>query len=332
MLWEFKLGNSSVQTAIKICNVYGVDTVTDRTVRRWFKKFRSGDTSLKEEPRLGRPSDFDKDVLNELLEQNPRQTTKELAEKLKVSQSTIIRQLHALGKVSKLGVWVHRQLSDQNKAQRMSIATSLISRYKIEPFLDKIVTGSEKWIRYEAIVRKRQLSDGNEKVTNVEPKTKYHGRKILLCIWWGCSGIIHFELLNRNNTVTPEIYVNQLERVQKKLQEKHPSLIEQKNVILLHDNDKLHSEKVTQQKILELGWSILPYPSCSSDLVPTDYYLFRLLQKAFDGESFKNTDQINKCVSNFFDSKYPDFYTHGIKQLPHRWQQVIDNNGDYILD
>ena len=57
-----------METADKICCVYGEGTITDRAERNWFVKFSSGDTSLKDEPRPGRSSDFDGEALKSLME------------------------------------------------------------------------------------------------------------------------------------------------------------------------------------------------------------------------------------------------------------------------
>ena len=331
MLWEFKQGNSATATAQKLCSVYGEGVISDRAVRNWFVKFRSGDMTLKDEPRMGRPSDFDDDVLNSLLEENPRQSTRELAQKLNTSQSTVCRHLEKLGKVSKLGVWVPYKLSERNKADRMSIATSLLSRENNDPFLKKIITGDEKWITYENIVRKGQWLDKDQPPLP-DPKANIHGKKILLCVWWDRQGIIHHELLNRNETVTGDVYVQQLQRVQEKLLEKRPALVNRKNVILLHDNAKPHTARVTQEKILELGWSVLPHPPYSPDLAPTDYHLFCSLQNFLNGKTFTSDQGVNEAVLEFFQSKPINFYEKGIDVLKTRWQQVISNNGEYILD
>ena len=47
MLWEFKQGNNAMETAEKICSVYGEGTITDWAVQNWFVKFCSRDMSLK---------------------------------------------------------------------------------------------------------------------------------------------------------------------------------------------------------------------------------------------------------------------------------------------
>ena len=52
-----------------------------------------------------------------------------------------------------------------------------------------------------------------DKSPQPDPKVELHGRKIMLCVWWDRRSIIHFELLNRNEMVTVDVYVQQLQRV-----------------------------------------------------------------------------------------------------------------------
>lgn len=95
--------------------VYGRKAVTDRTVRSFFEKFRSGDMTLKDEPKVGRSSEFQNDVLDIIVVENQISTTRELVEILQTSHSTITCYLHRLGKTSKLGHWILHHLNEQNK-------------------------------------------------------------------------------------------------------------------------------------------------------------------------------------------------------------------------
>ena len=54
-LYEFKLNQTAAETALKI-NQAVDDSVNVRIVQRCFAKFRSGDFSLEDEPRSGRPT------------------------------------------------------------------------------------------------------------------------------------------------------------------------------------------------------------------------------------------------------------------------------------
>ena len=55
-LYEFKLGHKAAQATYCINNAFGQATVNERTMQRWFEKFRHGDESLEDEEGRGRPS------------------------------------------------------------------------------------------------------------------------------------------------------------------------------------------------------------------------------------------------------------------------------------
>ena len=55
LLLYFRNGKDAAQATKKLRDVYGEETLKDRQCRNWFDKFRSGDFSLKDEQRSGRP-------------------------------------------------------------------------------------------------------------------------------------------------------------------------------------------------------------------------------------------------------------------------------------
>ena len=61
-------------------------------------KFHAGDFSLDDAPRSGRP--VDSDQIETLIENNQRYTTQEIADKLKISKSSVENHLHQLGYVN----------------------------------------------------------------------------------------------------------------------------------------------------------------------------------------------------------------------------------------
>ena len=65
-LYEFKLNQGPAETARKINQAFGNDTV-----RRWFAKFRFGNFSLEDEPRSGRPTIIKDEDLRTLVEFSP---------------------------------------------------------------------------------------------------------------------------------------------------------------------------------------------------------------------------------------------------------------------
>ncbi|GFX61239.1 putative DD34D transposase [Trichonephila clavipes] len=77
---------------------------------------------------------------------------------------------------------------------RIFICEALAKRKEIHPFLKRLVTGDEKWVTYDNIVRKRSWSKRGESAQTVA-KPGLTARKVLLCTWWDWKGIINYELL-----------------------------------------------------------------------------------------------------------------------------------------
>jgi histone-lysine N-methyltransferase SETMAR len=236
-----------------------------------------------------------------------------------------------LGKLPKFGKWLPHPLTPDQKFSRATICASLISRNDTDPFLDRIVTGDEKWVLYVNVAHKPQWVDLDE-LALPDCKAGQHPRKVLLCIWWDMKGIVYFDILEPNTTITAERYSYQLEKVQEALREKRPTLVNRRGVVLLHDNAKPHTAKITMAKIKELDWEVLPHPAYSPDLAPSDYHLFRSLQHHTNGRKYENNDLLKTDLADFFHSKSVDFYERGIKKLPLRWTNVVDKEGEYILD
>lgn len=164
-LFKFNEKKTAAVATKEICAIYP-GMLTGRTCRRWFQNFRNGQTELGRKPGQGRPIKLNNDLLQELLDADPSQSSIELAIQLHCHHSTVIRHLHQLGKVKKQGIWVPYELSANNKNYRVNSCLSHISRMEQTPFLNKIVTGDEKWVVYNNVKRKKQwLSRGQTPLT-----------------------------------------------------------------------------------------------------------------------------------------------------------------------
>ena len=62
----------------------------------------SGNTTLKDKLRTGRPSNIDENFVNAILIQNSRQLTRDTAERLNASQSTVFHYLEKSEKINNL--------------------------------------------------------------------------------------------------------------------------------------------------------------------------------------------------------------------------------------
>jgi histone-lysine N-methyltransferase SETMAR len=120
--------------------------------------------------------------LEELLEEDSRLTTRELASELSVSPTTISNRLRAIGKVQKVGKWVTHKLSEINMAQRLNTCVFLSSGKKRRVFLWKIVTGDEKWIYFDNQLNSKKWLSPDQAPMFI-PKPQVHQKKSMLCVW-----------------------------------------------------------------------------------------------------------------------------------------------------
>ncbi|GFX83081.1 histone-lysine N-methyltransferase SETMAR [Trichonephila clavipes] len=172
MLYEFQKGSNAWVACKNLCAVFGKDIVNVRTCQRWFSKFHSGDLSLQESDRSGRPSKIDNDVLRTMLENNLHLASQEIAEEFSIHHTTVGDPIKSLGIILKRSVWVPHELTEKDLSDHVRMCSSHLIRHNVEPVLDKLITGDEKWILYENIKRKKILLQ-----TSNSSKTKYPSTK-----------------------------------------------------------------------------------------------------------------------------------------------------------
>jgi len=322
LLYEYRMGHRAAEAARNICSFMGGGVVSERDAQLWFKRFRDGQTDLDDLPRSGRPREIDDDELQKIVDSDSTLSLRDYATVLECSYTAVESHLKELGKSWRYGEIVPHELSPVQLKIRIDTCTENLSSHRNLTWLSNIVTGDEKWVLYVNKKRKKQwLSKGQSGTPtpkDIKPK------KVMLCVWWGVRGIVHWETLPKGQTINGELYCKQLDRVAECLKRK------QDRVYFLHDNARPHTSKLAIEKLAELQWQIVPHPPYSPDLAPSDYHLFRSMAHFLDEKKFDDEDEVKSAVSDYFDSLDQDFFKNGILSLGERWRQVIENNGAYI--
>lgn len=75
LLHEFQLGHSVAEACRNVCTALGNKAVGESTARKWFARFREGDTDVKDKSRPGPSKKIDCDGILAAIEENPTLTT-----------------------------------------------------------------------------------------------------------------------------------------------------------------------------------------------------------------------------------------------------------------
>jgi histone-lysine N-methyltransferase SETMAR len=270
----------------KIYYVEGEGSVNERTAQRWFKRFASGNLSLEDEQRPGRPRILDSEATKEAAEQQPSTSTRGLSDIIGPSKSTVHRHLTDLENIYKNCRIVPHDLTADQAQRQVEFCHKLLQLLKDHRFIKRIVTCDEKWIYLNNPDLQKQWLDKGQLPVPVGKRERFE-KKALLCVWWNYEGLIYYELVPDGRKINAEVYSQQLEKMYTVLLEKYPALVNRKSVLLQQDNVRPHTAKKTLQKIEELeDIELLPHPTFSTDLEPSDYYLFLSMAQFLRGKNF----------------------------------------------
>ena len=98
----------------------------------------------------------------------------------------------------------------------------------------------------------------------------------------------------------------------------------------MQDNAPAHtSHEVAMTAATEWGVKVLPHPSYSPDMAPSDFYLFPKLKSNLRGTQFGSNEGVIQAVNEYLVDQQKDFYLEGIRKLKQRWTKYIALKGDY---
>lgn len=318
--------------------VYGNSSPSYSTVKDWARQFRMGRESIEDEPRSGRPVEVMTPETIALVEEevlsDRRLKAKEIAARLELSKTTVLRILHEHLNMNKVSArWVPKLLSAVQMQQRVESCTQFLDLCRDNPdeFLKTIVTGDETMVLYYDPLSKRESmewrrpSEPRPKKAKVTQSTK----KVMATIFWDYEGILLIDFKERNTTVTGTYYASLLEKLREAIKEKRRGKLS-RGVRLLHDNAPVHTAAVAKGAIVKCGFQELSHPPYSPDLAPSDYFLFSKLKSDLRGRKFTSDNEVKAAVYAHFEEKTSDYYFNGLKMLISRSEKCIEIRGDYI--
>ena len=269
-------------------------------VKFWVGESKRSRTSLEDKTRSGRPSDAtDEEMCNkvrDLVYPDRRLKVEETANALHISHGSVSTTLHdRLGMHKLTALWVPKSLSDQQMATRASVNSALLKRFrsKEDKFLSRLVTVDETWVHYYESENKAQSRQcvGPGSLRPKKFKTQPSAGKVMATVFWDAQGVIMLDLIAKKSTITGAYYANLLDYLRIVIREKHRGKLS-KGILLQQDNVRVHNCKIAMDAVERNVYEVIPHPTYSPDLVPSDYFLFPNLEKDICGRHFRSNEKV----------------------------------------
>ena len=333
-----KLKKTRTETFKMLQAAYGEKCLSLPQTFRWFNRFKSGESCVKDLARSGRPADVrtfaNISRVRGMINSNRRLTIREISEDLKINQKTVNQILTKDLKMKRVGsTLVPRILTEGQKQNRVKISQDMLSMVCTdEELFSKIITTDESWVYGYDPETNRMSTQWTYPGEQKPQKAKRSKSKIksMLLLFWDIEGIVHEEYLTPGFTVTAQYYIMVLHRVIESVKLKRPS--KAANGWILHqDNASPHTAHITDTFLWINNIQLLPQPPYSPDLAPSDFWIFFRIKKTMKGRRFSTIEEIQTNTRIALDSIGKEefkqcFQSTWIK----RWKKCILSGGEYF--
>jgi len=147
-----KLGKTFTEIFQMLQQAYGEDCLSHTQCYEWYQHFKSGRTSIEDDPKSGRPSSSTGDnhieKVRSVTRENRRLTIREVSEEVGICKSSCHTILTDKMKMHRVATkFVPCLLTEEQKQNRVSVSQELLDRLNTdENFLKNVITGDEMWV------------------------------------------------------------------------------------------------------------------------------------------------------------------------------------------
>jgi transposase len=142
-------GLHAVAIVAELRCVYKEDALAIATVKKWYKRFVEGRTSLCDSPRSGRPLSHDlAEAIASMLKEKPFASCKVLCRHFRIAKTTSLRIVHDNLGMKKFNLlWVSHALNSSQNAERVTLSHEILAVLESERrnSFQNVITGDKSW-------------------------------------------------------------------------------------------------------------------------------------------------------------------------------------------
>lgn len=321
---------------------WGEKVIGVRRIQKVVKQFEEGTrTSFDRKTGSGRKRDNRRDAasdqINELVREDGKITTRELADICKMSQTMVYKILTEDLQFKCLSdKWIPHLLSDNHKAQRVRCCTDMLQLFNDTRNIRRyLVVTDEKYFFSSplgnSVTRKSWVPPDGDRIEI--PKRMSVDKKFLALVAVNFAGLSHFKILPRYETVDSEKYVAFLEEVITTFNS-YELIRDRRSVnwascFLMQDNARPHVSRQTLQFLERKQCTLVKQPVYSPDTNICDRMLFPKLEMKRSQITFETEEELQQYLTHQLNDLTPQIMEHEFDILQIHLRNIIDNNGNY---
>ena len=272
------------------------------------------------------------DSLEELVEEDPSQSTRTLAAKLNVGATTIRQALKEDLRCKSYRLKVRQMLSDTMRTKRVERCSLLLTSLKRSAAGRIRFFSDEKIFCVDAKVNRqndRWIAQDPEDVP-VIGRTKHPASIHVLMVISSEGHVMPPHFFQKGQNVNTAVYLNVLRDVIK------PWMVEMADgnpYVFQQDGAPAHTSHLVQNWLednVDMFWSKHFWPPNSPDLNPLDFYLWSVIERESNKRSHNNVDSLRAAIEEAAATIPADHVINACRRFRSRLEAVVEADGGWI--
>ena len=272
------------------------------------------------------------ELVRELITGNNRLTSCDISRQLGIEETAVRRILHKeLQLKSPCCKWVPHNLTDENKARRVTCSQEMLNVLSRRNAKQKVIVTDEKWVYFTDTPPKENtrawVTGAGDRPTL--PRRTMSSRKILIMAATNFSKTLTYkEVLHDGGSINAERYLEFLCNMVNHFKQQIPAW----EIVLQHDNARPHVACTVRRWLEDQRISLLPQAPYSPDTNLMDRFVFRNYESFRRNINFETSQEIQMSFMDYMDNNLTNAkLSKEFQNLKEHLQSEINADGDYVV-